>query len=185
MSKFLLLATLVLPLLSMPIEEVSDNPGALEARQTNFGYYGESGQCPLSNVVSGPKGHATQWTQVTDNLDCGDPGDKNDCTVGKLKQKTFGVEAGAAVAGNIVGMSAAVTREITSGEEYNCNGHDGGVVCVWFRTAYTKFDMQTNCGEAKKRKSKEVKFPNANNKDGGFYCQRDNKCDSINAHYWE
>ncbi|KAL9128726.1 MAG: hypothetical protein Q9217_002659 [Psora testacea] len=179
MSKLLCLAVLVWPILGIPVEEV--NPATNQLAERQYVWNDVAANCPYSRIVGGPKGQAYHHYQVTDNIGCS----QVECSAGKLKEHTFGIEAGAGIAGSIVGLSAGIIEEWTSGEQYTCTGGPGDTICVWVKTAYTKYDIGTADG-CRNKATIEGKFPNKDNAGGGYYCVVGLEyCRSINSHYWE
>ena len=120
--------------------------------------------------------------QVTDNEACG----TGSCAVSKLTEHTFGVEAAVHLDVGPATLVTGIVDEWTSGEEYECEGKPGDVVCVWVNVAYTEYHMtatnQENCeGESEGN----VKFPHNNNWGGGYLCvYGDGNCRSNGASYW-
>ena len=158
----------------------------LSERQSTEGGYGgidPSAYCEL--VVRSNKGQAYKHTQMTETSICG----AATCLGGVTQEKTFGIEGGIDLsAGDVIGLSAGVVEEWTSGTENSCQGNPGDTVCTWLKTAYTVYELGYDntafgaaCGS-----DFEAKYPNADNAGGDFYCVTGERyCRSINSAYWE
>ena len=170
------LATLVTPLLAIPVEQQQGN--SLEERQS-----GAAGLALSCDLVAGSKtGDAYYDQQVTDVIDCG----AGTCSVSKINEHTFGYSIGGGVNNEFVSLDASVTEEWTSGTQYQCDGEKGQKACVWVKVAYTKYNLEADKGMSCSGPTHaDMTAPNTNNVGGEYYCVYGDDCKGLGLGYWE
>ena len=82
-------------------------------------------------------------------------------------------------------LGFAVSKEYTTGNEYQCGGETGDVVCVWVRVKFLEYHLtQTgNCDTKDGRKT--IRAPVSHQGDGDFYCVTGKACRTEGEGYWE
>lgn len=176
-----LLLTIPLQVLAIPLENSSPSIPSNPLRPR----LGSVDAC-VREKISGPNGMAYQHFQVTENIHCGKAG----CSVSKLNEHTFGVEASISIEGGYKeaggSLGAGVVDEWTSGQQYQCNGDGDDTICVWVKVAYEKFEVAAHGATCDSGGPYEVKAPRKDNAGGEYYCVTGAKyCRSIESHYWE
>ncbi|MDI1489540.1 MAG: hypothetical protein OHK93_008821 [Ramalina farinacea] len=169
------LATLIAPLLAIPVEQQSNS---LEERQS-----GAAGLALSCDLVAGSKtGDAYYDQQVTDVIDCG----AGTCSVSKINEHTFGYSIGGGVNNEFVSLDASVTEEWTSGTQYQCDGEKGQKACVWVKVAYTTYNLEADKGMSCSGPTHaDMTAPNTNNVGGEYYCVYGDDCKGLGLGYWE
>ncbi len=181
------LVAFALPLMSHPVNQglglgldlTSPNPAHVKRLPPPSGFNLE---CRYDELVGDKKADLVHHWQVSKNFECGN----GECAVAEIQQHTFGVEASVGIAYSVFSAGVGLTFEWTNGDQYECSGQEGDVICVWAKAEYALYDVTPSNAVCNLKDGNgliiEAKIPKDNGQD--IYCVR-GPCRDEDQNYWQ
>lgn len=118
-------------------------------------------------------------SQVTRNIACASA---EGCATTKTEAQSFGWSVDVGVNTPYTSAGFSVTQEWSSGEEYQCDGAEGDIVCVWVKVPYLQYNVKAAgyCNPDQTRAT--FKSPKAEG--GNYYCVTGSACRGLGQGYW-